>query len=90
MDDSSVVVNSIVEDGIKIGINSVISHCHLKVNINIEYTSNLVIWPAAPTYTRLQYLNGREQRFARHFTDLSFDLYIPSDKRYILYNYREK
>ena len=28
---SSVVINSIVEDGIKIGENSVISNCHLKV-----------------------------------------------------------
>lgn len=28
----SVVVNSIVEDGIKIGKDSVVSHCYLKVN----------------------------------------------------------
>ncbi|KAJ7382350.1 hypothetical protein OS493_035627 [Desmophyllum pertusum] len=42
MDDSSVVVNSIVEDGIKIGINSVISHCHLKGQITFGSGSILM------------------------------------------------
>ncbi|CAH3175669.1 unnamed protein product, partial [Porites lobata] len=39
---SSVVINSIVEDGIKIGENSVISNCHLKGDLSFESGSILI------------------------------------------------
>ena len=36
------MVNSIVEDGIRIGENSVISNCHLKVNTVNTYESSVI------------------------------------------------